>query len=155
MAHPALDLLRLAAELGATVTMPPDVARQVVEEVAPDTDEWCGVQRASAITRIPPGTLRSRAAHWALATAEGRKPAIRCRKKDPSNPRSHYEFHVGDCWRNQRADTPEPVRGTDGGERRRGHLRVADGGMKDLTPDQRQETIQHYVAWSRRLYEGA
>lgn len=141
--------LRELAERGCTVTMPPDVALELVDGLgSADDGEWCGIAHASEITGIPAATLRGRAPAWALATAEGRKPAIRTRKKDPSNPGSHWEFNVSDLWRNRRAPT-----GTDARGLRRGHLRVHDGGASG--PASRDEVIDGWVKRTRRLYEGA
>lgn len=141
MANPAIDLLRLAAEMGATVTLPPEVSQQVVDSARPDDGEWGGTADAAAALNMAPSTVRARAAHWARMTAEGGRPMVRTRKKDPANPRSHYEFHLGDCARNRRAD-----RGTD--ERReargRGHLRVEDGGAQEMSVDEREKLLQHY-----------
>lgn len=142
MGHPAIDLLRLAAQMGATVTLPPEVSQQVVDSARPDEGEWGGMAEAAKLLNMGASTVRARAAHWARMTAEGGRPMVRTRKKDPANPRSHYEFHLGDCTRNRRAD-----RGKDDGTgaRRRGHLAVQDGGAKEMGVDERERTIQHYV----------
>lgn len=142
--------LRKLAERGCTVTMPPDVALELVDGGTPDEGEWCGIAHASEIMGIPQSTLRGRAPGWALATAEGQRPAVRTRKKNPDVPGSHWEFNVSDCWWNRRVS-----KGTEGGGLRRAHLRVHDGGIASPRAGERSDIVRGWVERTRRLYEGA